>query len=261
MRFVKEFVPSLLSGLLATASAVEAGPLHQPFIKTRQSNETIPKNFGVIAFQAMLMQDMVGVTDPLQVLAHEFPMNLYILSSTMDPVTTEPAGAAMNAHNSSFWPTINPTHTFDTAPDDIEVLIVPGGPGVRAPDVSPITNFIRDRYPKLRYLLTVCTGAGLAAKSGVLDGRRATTNKQAWATITSYGPNTTWVSPARWVVDGNIWTSSGATAGLDLTFAWIEHIWGQQWAEQVMGREEYVPHPQDFDPFATKFNITPTGSL
>ncbi|KAI0485588.1 DJ-1/PfpI family protein [Xylaria cf. heliscus] len=261
MKFVKEIVPTLLSSMLATASVVEAGPLRESFIKTRQTNETIPKNFGVIVFQAMLMQDMVGVVDPLQVLAHEFPMNLYILSSTMDPVTTEPASAAMNAHNSSFWPTINPTHTFDTAPDDIEVLIVPGGPGVRAPDVSPMTNFIRDRYPKLRYLLTVCTGAGLAAKSGVLDGRRATTNKQAWSTITSYGPKTTWVSPARWVVDGNIWSSSGATAGLDLTFAWIEHIWGQQWAEYVMGREEYVPHPQDFDPFAGKFNITPSGSL
>ncbi|KAI1753732.1 DJ-1/PfpI family protein [Xylaria castorea] len=227
MKFVKEFVPSLLSCTLAMASAVEAGPLHQPFIKPRQTNETIPKNFGVVVFRAMLMQDMVGVVDPLQVLAHEFPMNLYILSSTTDPVTTEPSS----------------------------------GPGVRAPDVSPMTNFIRDRYPKLRYLLTVCTGAGLAAKSGVLDGRKATTNKQAWASITAYGPNTTWVSPARWVVDGNIWTSSGATAGLDLAFAWIEHIWGKEWAEYVEGREEYVPHPQDFDPFAAKFNITPNGSL
>jgi putative intracellular protease/amidase len=157
----------------------------------------------------MLMQDMTGVVDPLQILSHQFPMNLYILASTLDPVTTEPGSAAMNTHNSSFWPTINPTHTFATAPDDIEVLIVPGGPGVRAPDVSPMTDFIRDRYPKLRYLLTVCTGAGLAARSGVLDGRRATTNKKAWDSITAYGPNTTWVSPARWVVDGNIWTSSG----------------------------------------------------
>ncbi|GAP92358.2 putative dj-1 family protein [Rosellinia necatrix] len=252
---------SFLSVTLAVASAVEASPRKQPSIKTRQDNETFPKNFGVVVFRAMLMQDMVGVVDPLQNMAHKFPMNLYILSSTMDPVTTEPASAAMNMYNSSFWPTINPTHTFATAPDDIEVLIVPGGPGVRAPDVSPMTDFIRDRYPKLRYLLTVCTGAGLAAKSGVLDGRKATTNKSAWATITSYGPNTTWVSPARWVVDGNIWSSSGATAGLDLTFAWIEHIWGPEWVEYVSGLQEYVSHPQDFDPFADKFNIPPSGSL
>ncbi|KAI8634069.1 DJ-1/PfpI family protein [Xylariaceae sp. FL1651] len=258
----KKLIASLPSWLLATASLVEASSLPQrTLIKTRRTNETIPKNYGVVVFRAMLLQDMVGVLDPLQVLAHNFTMNLHILSSTLDPVTTEPASAAMNPTNASFWPTINPTHTFATAPDDIEVLIVPGGPGVRAPDVSPMTDFIRERYPKLRYLLTVCTGAGLAAKAGVLDGRRATTNKQAWAQITSYGPNTTWVSPARWVVDGNIWTSSGVTAGLDLVFAWIEHVFGREWVDVVTGREEYVPNPQNFDPFSARFNITPTGSL
>lgn len=175
------------------------------------TNETLPKNFGVVVFRAMLMQDMIGVVDPLQNLANKFPMNLYILSNTLDPVTTEPASPNMNPQKSSFWPTINPTHTFATAPDDIEVLIVPGGPGVRAPDVSPMTDFIRSQYPKLRYLLTVCTGSGLAARSGVLDGRRATTNKKSWNSMIAYGPNTTWVSPARWVVDGNIWTSSGVS--------------------------------------------------
>ncbi|KAI3323779.1 DJ-1/PfpI family protein [Xylariaceae sp. AK1471] len=261
MKMLKNIIASPFCWLLAMVSAVEASSLQHPLIKTRQTNETLPKNFGVVVFRAMLMQDMIGVVDPLQNLAHQFPMNLYIISSTLDPVTTEPASAAMNTYNSSFWPTINPTHTFATAPDDIEVLIVPGGPGVRAPDVSPMTDFIRDRYPKLRYLLTVCTGAGLAAKAGVLDGRRATTNKKAWDTITAYGPNTTWVSPARWVVDGNIWTSSGATAGLDLVFAWIGHIWGKEWVDWVMDLQEYVPNTQDFDPFATKFNITPTGSI
>ncbi|KAI0512860.1 DJ-1/PfpI family protein [Xylaria bambusicola] len=265
----KTFVPYFLQWVLATALVADAaGPLRSlrhtpgyPPIKPRCANETIPKNFAVVTFRAMLLQDMVGVIDPLQVLALENPMNLYILAETMDPVTPEPAMASMNKFNSSFFPTINPTHTFDNAPDDIEVLIVPGGPGVRAPNVTHITDFIRDRYPKLKYLLTVCTGAGLAAKSGVLDGRKATTNKGSWATITSYGPNTTWVSPARWVVDGNIWSSSGVTAGMDLTFAWIKHIWGQEAVDLVTGREEYVPNPQTFDPFATRFNITPTGSI
>ncbi|KAI0097833.1 DJ-1/PfpI family protein [Nemania sp. FL0031] len=256
----KKLGTSLALLALAAPSAIMAYP-QKPSIKSRQTNETTPKSFGVIVFQGMIMQDFVGVVDPLQIISHDFPMNLYILSSTLDAVTTEPANPAMNPKNSSFFPTINPTHTFATAPDDIEVLIIPGGPGVRAPNVSPITDFIRDRYPKLRYLLTVCTGAGLAAKAGVLDGRKATTNKSAWATITSYGPNTTWVSPARWVVDGNIWSASGVTAGIDLAFAWIKFIWGEEWVQHAMDLEEYVPHPQDFDPFSARFNITPTGSL
>ncbi|KAI0008477.1 DJ-1/PfpI family protein [Xylariaceae sp. FL0662B] len=203
------------------------------------------------------MQDMISVTDPLQVLAVSFHMNLYLVSETLDPVTTEPASPAMNVHNSSFWPQLTPTHTFATAPEDIEVLIVPGGPGVRAPDLSAVTDFIRDTYPKLRYLITVCTGSGLAAKAGVLDGRRATTNKSGWSAITAMGPNTTWISPARWEVDGNIWTSSGVTSGLDLAFAWIKEVWGEEWSNKIADTEEYVPHVQDFDPFAGKFNITP----
>ncbi|KAI1338537.1 DJ-1/PfpI family protein [Xylariaceae sp. FL0016] len=232
----------------------------------------------------MLLQDMIGVVDPLQLLANNFHMNLYIISETLEPVTTEPASATMNPYNSSFWPKIVPTHTFANAPDDIEVLVVPGGPGIRAPDVSAITDFIADTYPKLRYLFTICTGAGLAAKAGVLDGRRATTNKHAWDTIRAMGPDVEWVSPARWVVDGNIWSSSSVscrlgnlhalgsldrnlltqscvqgTAGLDLTFAWINSTFGPEWADKASGIMEYMPNAQDFDPFAAKYNVTPTG--
>lgn len=168
------------------------------------------KNWGVVLFRAFDGQDIFGPLDALQLLAFQRQMNLYLIAETLDPVTSEPASAAMNARNSSFWPVILPTHTFASAPD-LDVLLVPGGAGVRAPDVKNITDFIAGRYPSLEYLITVCTGAGLAAKSGVLDGRRATTNKSAWSTVTAWGPNVDWVRQARWVVDGNIWTAAGVS--------------------------------------------------
>ena len=62
-------------------------------------------------------------------------------------------------------------------------------------------------------LLTVCTGAGLAARAGLLDGKKATTNKAAWDWATSQGQATAWQKEARWVEDGNVWTSAGVTAG------------------------------------------------
>jgi putative intracellular protease/amidase len=77
-----------------------------------------------------------------------------------------------------------PTHTFDTAPDDIEVLIVPGGFGSRQEEnIDGVIEFVRARYGKLRWLLTVCTGSAIVAKSGILDGRRATSNKRAFSWV------------------------------------------------------------------------------
>jgi len=102
-----------------------------------------------------------------------------------------------------------PTHTMDDVPE-LDVLIVPGGGGTRRlADDRRWDQFVTRMYPNLKYLLSICTGASIVARSGVLDGRRATTNKAAYRWVTSQGPRVNWVPGARWVADGNIWTSSG----------------------------------------------------
>lgn len=213
-----------------------------------------PKNFGVVLFRAMEIQDMWAPLDPLQIWAHNAQMNLFLLAETLDPVTSEPAAAGMNPFNSSFWPTVQPSHTFASNPA-LDVLIVPGGPGVRMADPTVITDYIARTYPTLQYLITICTGAGLAAKAGVLDGRFATTNKRAWATITAMGPNVKWTAPARYVVDGNVWSSSGVTAGIDLVHAFITEVWSKENSTFLQGLTEYKPNGQCYDPFSAEFNV------
>ncbi|KAI0124978.1 hypothetical protein BJ170DRAFT_696528 [Xylariales sp. AK1849] len=58
-----------------------------------------------------------------------------------------------------------------------------------------------------------------------------------------------------------IWNSSGGTAGVDLVFALIAHLLEASEAERVASIEEYVPNPQDFGPFAARFNVTATGHV
>jgi transcriptional regulator GlxA family with amidase domain len=185
-------------------------------------------------------------------------MSLSLIADSLDPVASNRLSWASSRVNPSFGEQFLPTHTFDTAPP-LDVLIVPGGIGTRAP--SPILNstiaFVKDRFPTLQYFLTVCTGAGIAARAGVLDGKYATTNKRAWAETTALGPNVKWVPEARWVTDGNVWTSSGVSAGIDLMIAFIGKVWGNSTAVDIANVMEYVRHPVSTDdPFAGLYNLT-----
>lgn len=218
-----------------------------------------PVNFGVVVFPAFQQLDVFGPLDALSLLSRSHNMNLYTIAATLDPVASKQITFAGDGGTRSpptkspdFGTTIVPTHTFSTAPD-LDVLLVPGGQGTRAqsPAISESIDFIRQRFPSLQYLITVCTGSGLAARSGVLDGRRATTNKLAWDATTALRPQVNWVHRARWVTDGNIWTSSGISAGIDVTFAWIADVYGPDVAKNIANRMEYTPVTDpDNDPFA-----------
>lgn len=179
-----------------------------------------PKNWAVALYDGLDVIDVFGPIDVLYILSLSQQLNLYFLADTMAPVWMRPPLPELNKAGSNFTASFNPTHTFDNPPDDIEILLVPGGLGMRRGNSSePVVDFVRKTYPKVKYLLTTCTGAGVAARAGVLDGKRATTNKAAWNEIVKMGPNVKWVSPARWTVDGNIWTSSGVSLVASL-FLW-----------------------------------------
>jgi transcriptional regulator GlxA family with amidase domain len=166
------------------------------------------RNVGVVMFNGLDMVDVYGTLNPLYMLAHtEQQLKLYLIAETLENVTP---GGSMNPYNSSFYPEFVVTNTFDDDLD-IDLLIVPGGSGVRANDTSATEAYLQKMFPRVKVFMTICTGSGLAAKSGVLDGHMATTNKKAWGQMTGFGPHVKWVSPARYVVDGKVWSSSGVS--------------------------------------------------
>nr|VWP02059.1 Mitogen-activated protein kinase (EC [Ganoderma boninense] len=199
------------------------------FAVGQESNVTTPKNFGILLFPAFEPLDVFGPAEVLQALSRGRQISLYLISNgnTTDPVSTAPASAAMNAHNSSAFQSVVPTHTLATAPADLEVLLIPGGLGTRSPDLNATIDWVRATYPSLHSLVSVCTGGSVAARAGLFDGRRATTNKVSWDAMTVYGTNVTWDKGARWVQDGNVWSSGGVSAAIDVTLGFVAHTWGE----------------------------------
>jgi len=180
-------------------------------------------------------------------------MNLYIIAETLEPVSTKLLGE--QPMGSDFGQSVVPTHTFQTAPP-LDVLLVPGGQGTRAPGITSAIDYIQHVFPKLQYLITICTGSGLAARAGVLDAKSATTNKLSWKATAALRSEVEWVPHARWVTDGNIWTSSGISAGIDVTFAWIEAVYGADVAQGIADRMEYRRLTDaSSDPFAKLYDL------
>lgn len=216
--------------------------------KSARPKDSVPLKFGLLLFPGFQALDVFGPIDVLNTLAVLYPLDLYILAETLDPVSTAPP-TIFNPLRSNFAQSVVPTHTFDTAPP-IDVLIVPGGPGSIPGfgNVQTAVDFIVRVFPSLQYLFTICTGSGTAARAGVLDGKRATTNKAGFMEIKKLNPNVNWIAQARWVADGKVWTTSGVTAGIDGILAWVGEIYGAEVADiatKLLEHERNVDSSRD----------------
>lgn len=134
-----------------------------------------------------------------------------------------------------------------------DILLVPGGPGTRREvENQVLLDALAQAAGRAGTVASVCTGAALLARAGLLDGLKATTNKRAFDWVASQGPRTLWQRRARWVADGRTWTASGVSAGIDMALALVEALHGAEAARSAASRAEYRRHPDPADdPFAT----------
>ncbi len=104
--------------------------------------------------------------------------------------------------------------------------------------------------------MSVCSGSWILAKAGLLDGRRATSNKIFFELATQQSDKVEWIDEARWVEDGSIFTSSGVSAGMDMALAVIASLFGKEAALKVAIGTEYVWNQDpDNDPFHKYLNM------
>ena len=224
-------------------------------------NETskLPVHYAVVVFPAFQALDVFGALDIFNTLAINYTMHLSIISETLNPVFSSDK---LPVEPGDFGESILPTHTFAHPPEKIDVLLVPGGVGsfAEGSTLDPHLEFVKKTYPNLQYLLGVCTGAGLVARTGILDGLPATGNKKDWAWVTAQSDKVHWVSHARWVHTKNIWTTSGISAGLDGTYDFVRTVYGNDTGTELANTLEYSPILDwKDDKFADLYNLTDSG--
>ena len=132
------------------------------------------------------------------------------------------------------------------------ILLLPGGMGTRTlVNDEAFLALLKKRAEAATYCLSVCTGSALLARCGVLDGRKATSNKRAFAWAASCGENVLWQPRARWVRDGRFYTSSGVSAGIDMALGFAADRLGREAALEIARSNEYVWNDDPSrDPFA-----------
>lgn len=118
---------------------------------------------------------------------------------------------------------IVPHGDFSQTPARFDTLIVAGGIGSRAASLDPATiEWVADTSKRVRRTASVCTGAFLLASAGLLDGRRATTHWAAASELARLHPAVRVEPEPIFLRDGEIWTSAGVSAGMDLALALVE---------------------------------------
>jgi transcriptional regulator GlxA family with amidase domain len=192
------------------------------------------RHIGILLFDGVEELDAVG---PWEVLAHwtrshpEDGYSVLCLSHDGGPVTAA-KGLVLGAH----------VAVADAPP--LEILLHPGGQGTRPLLRDPEhLEWIREQRRSVPLMTSVCTGSLVYAAAGLLSGRPATTHWSAVDELRALDPSVEVLEQERWVDDGDVITSSGVSAGIDMALHLVARLAGVERARQVRRGIQYDPEP------------------
>lgn len=138
---------------------------------------------------------------------------------------------------------LNPHHRLTDCPPP-DIWLVPGGQGTRTEmHNAPLIEWLKQAASKTELILSVCTGALLLAKAGLLDGLEATTHHGAIDLLRQTAPRTTIHADRRFVDNGSIICSAGIAAGIDMSLHVVGKLLGHEVAEKTAKQMEYPWKP------------------
>ena len=172
------------------------------------------KQVGIVVYEAVEVLDFCG---PFEVFSltrlneekrreEPSPFNVFLIAEATSPVVATDGMKVV------------PDYDLDTCPQ-LDILIIPGGWGaIREMNNERLVNWIGTRSTQVGTLTSVCTGALLLGKAGLLDGKRATTHWRFLDRMQELFPRVTVERQVHFVEEGVLFTSAGISAGIDMSF-------------------------------------------
>lgn len=215
-----------LAGSAATIAALQR-VTGTPAGAQTDATPTAAGTIGMLVFPGMTILDLIG---PQQFFAVAPGLTTHLLWKNREPVVSDSGVPVL------------PTATFDEAPEELEVLFVPGGfqgtgATIRDPDVL---DFVASRGERAKYVTSVCTGALILGAAGLLQGYQATTHWAYRDLLSLVGAEAV---EARVVEDRNRITGGGVTSGIDFGLTLLARLAGEDYARGWQLGTEYDPHP------------------
>jgi cyclohexyl-isocyanide hydratase len=185
----------------------------------------MPLRIGFLVFPRLTQLDMTG---PHEVFARMPGSEIHLVWKSLEPIVAQGGMCLI------------PTATLESCPQ-LDLICVPGGPGMNPLlNDEPVLDFIRRQAPGARYVTAVCTGALVLGAAGLLRGRRATTHWTAHEMLAAFGAIPV---KERFVIDGNLITGGGVTAGIDFALKVAAELLGEDAAKTIQLSIEYDPKP------------------
>jgi transcriptional regulator GlxA family with amidase domain len=205
------------------------------------SKEGEPRNVAIFLYQQVEILDFSGPAEVFAATmvngAHAF--NVYTVAATAEPIVSQG------------FIDVTPDYTIHNCPKP-DIIVLPGGNSGTPMQDENVLNWIKNSWPDLDVAMSVCTGAFLLAKVGLLDGLPATTWHGAIERLREFAPKTKVMENTRFVDTGNIVTTAGVSAGIDGALHVVSRLHGEDVARKTARYMEY----DKWDPNAGFINRT-----
>jgi transcriptional regulator GlxA family with amidase domain len=197
------------------------------------------KQVGILIFENVEVLDFCGPFEVFSVTRLDeekrreepSPFNVFLVAQTKDPIVTTGGMKVL------------PDYDFDDCPS-LSILVVPGGWGTRKEmNNGRLLSWIAECAKQAETLTSVCTGALLLGKAGLLEGKRATTHWSSLDWMQERFPTTQVEKQMHFVEEGNLFTSAGISAGIDMALKVVTRYFGETVARSTAKYMEY-PFPE-----------------